>query len=260
MTRARGQTSAQPLPNANTPVIDRYRRFTAPWFRFIKPLLDATNQNSTDITALSADLTTAQASISTEQTVRADADAALASQITTLEATLNTDILALEASVATETTARVAGDGALSSQITTLETTVNGNTASIATTQSSVNGIAAQYGVAINVNGQVVGLIRLDGGVTGSTFTVLADKFIVSNPSNAAQTAQAFVVGTVGGSATVGINGALIVDGTIAARSIFVDSLSALTANLGTVTAGRIQSADGASFWDLSTGDFQIGG
>ena len=50
--------------------------------------------------------------------------------------------------------------------------------------------------------------------------------------------------GDVNGEATVGIDGNLVVDGTILARHMEVDSLSAMTANLGTVTAGVAKSAD----------------
>lgn len=261
MARARGQTSAQPLPSANTPVIDRYRRFTQQWFRFIKPLLDATKQNSTDITALSEDLTSAQASITNEATVRATNDAALATQINTVSASLTSNVATLNASIATETTARVAGDGALASQITTLTSTVNGNTTSIQQVSAVVDGIEAQWGVSINANGRVTGLVRLDSGSTQSTFTVLADRFIVANPNTPADTLQLFTTGTLAGvSGKVGVNAFFILDGTILARHIAVDSLSAITADIGTVTAGRIQSADGASFWDLDSGEFQIGG
>lgn len=259
MARARGQTSAQPLPSANTPVIDRYRRFTQQWFRFIKPLLDATKQNSTDITALSEDLTTAQASITNEATVRATNDAALATQINAVSASLTSNVATLNASISTETTARVAGDGALASQITTLTSTVNGNTTSITQVASAVDGLEAQWGVSINANGRVTGLVRLDGGSTGSTFSVLADKFVVVHPSVNGTTIQAFIIGNINGTPTVGINGNLIVDDTILARHIDVSTLSAITANIGTVTAGLIQSADGKSYWNLTTGEFVIG-
>ena len=86
-----------------------------------------------------------------------------------------------------------------------------------------------------------------------------ADKFVIVHPSVNNTTITAFVTGLVAGVPTVGINGSLIVDGTILADAIAVNQLSALTANLGIVTAGRIQSADGSSFWDLDTGEFVIG-
>jgi hypothetical protein len=332
MPRARGATSAQPLPTANTPVITRHRRFTEPWFRFIRPLLEAVRQNSTDLKAVSEDLTSAQASITTEATVRATNDDALAQSISTVSANLNTNVASLTASITNETTARVnqdgvlaqqisavtaslntnvanlnaavtneataraaadsslasqintvsaslttnvsnlnaavtneanaraAGDGSLAQSIQSVVTVVDGNSASITQLSSSVDGVRAQWGVQINQSGRVTGLVRLDGGSTGSTFSVLADKFVVVNPTNNGQTIQAFIVGNIAGTPTVGINGNLIVDDTIQARHLDVATLSAISGNIGTVTAGLIQSANGNSFWNLTTGEFQIGG
>ena len=51
-------------------------------------------------------------------------------------------------------------------------------------------------------------------------------------------------VGDVNGEDTIGIDGNLVVDGTILAHHLEVDSLSAVAANLGTVTAGIAKSAD----------------
>ena len=50
--------------------------------------------------------------------------------------------------------------------------------------------------------------------------------------------------GDIDGDATVGIDGNLVVDGSILARHVGVDTLSAVTANLGTVTAGVAKSED----------------
>jgi len=257
----------QPLPNLNDPVVDRHRRFTPTWFRWIKPLLDTTVDLKVNLVATDAQVTANTAAITTEQTVRAGADSALASQISTVSATANSNTAAIQ----TETSARVNGDSALASQISTVSTTVSGNTTSITSLQSSVNGISAQWGVSINANGRVSGLVRLDGGTSGSTFSVLADKFIVYNPSNDGQSIQGFIIGSVNGTTTVGINGNLLVDGTILARSIVagtitgdriaagtitadrlsVSSLSAIAANVGTVTAGKLQSSDSKFVIDL---------
>ena len=50
--------------------------------------------------------------------------------------------------------------------------------------------------------------------------------------------------GYIDGEPGVGINGAVVVDGSIVARHLTVDSLSALSANLGVVTAGSINIPD----------------
>lgn len=199
-----------------------------------------------------------QAMARVEQQVRIEEDSALSTRIDTVNASL----AATNAAITTETTARVNGDAALASQITTVQTQANGNTAAVTSLQSSVDGIKARWGVAIDLNGRVVGLVQLDGQASGSTFLVVADKFIVSHPSDTGDTITPFVIGQVGGLNTVGINGNLVVDGTIIARHIAagqidaskinVATLSSIKANLGTVTAGVMQSADGKVVFDLN--------
>lgn len=245
MTAATSNTT-QPIPAQTEPFIDRYRRITTRWWPFIRQLLTATNTNSQNIAAINTDLTTVKASVTTEQVARAAADSALASSITTVE------------------------------------TSVAGANARITTTEASINGIEAHWGVDIDVgSGAVKGTVRLDAGATGTTFTVLSDKFIIANSANTAQQMQAFIAGLVAGSSTVGINGSLLVDGTILARSIAADTitsaqiaanaitaseiaagavtaskidvaaLSAITADLGTVTAGLIRDSGDTIRFDL---------
>lgn len=213
-----------------------------------------------------------RASISVEQLVRNSETVNLASQITTLSSSLATtnatvstnqttvagQISALSAQDATLAAAITAGDNAnassitaLASTVTTVQTQANGNTTSISTIQSSLNGTQARWGVVINANGQVTGLIRLDGGSTGSTFTVVADKFVVAHPSSPGTTQVVFVAGTINGVSGVGINGDVLIDGSVLARHIAVSSLSALTADLGTVTAGLIRNSAGTVLFDL---------
>lgn len=165
--------TTNPLPSILEPVIDRERRWSPIWYRWIKPLLE---------------------------TVRDTADGLI-------------------------------------------------------TVVEDVDQLNGQWGITVNVNNRVTGQIRLDGGATTSTFAVLADKFIVVHPSVNGTTIQAFIVGLVNGVSTVGINGDLIVDGTILARHIAVSSLSAITANIGTVTAGVLQNVAGTFVIDLDNGE-----
>lgn len=107
----------------------------------------------------------------------------------------------------------------------------------------SIGGVAASWGLELNINNRVVGMIRLNGTDSVSAFTVLADKFIVVHPSDDGTFIEAFIVGLVDGVPTVGINGNLIVDNTILARHIDVLTLSAISADFGTVVAGLIRDA-----------------
>ncbi len=88
---------------------------------------------ASDITALTATVDTNTASIQTESTSRADADTALASDITSLSATVDQNA----ANIATESTARADADTALASDITALTTTVGNNTTAISTEQTA---------------------------------------------------------------------------------------------------------------------------
>jgi len=152
--------------------------------------------------------------------------------------------------------------------------TVNSTSEEVTAVQADITNVESYYAVYVNSNGRIIGSVQLSKTVPAgsatptSEFGVLADRFIIVHPSSNGTTIQAFVVGSVNGFSTVGINGNLIVDGTIVANAIAagaitaaklnVGTLSAITANLGTVTAGRIQNAAGTSYWDLSTGVFQI--
>lgn len=130
-----------------------------------------------------------------------------------------------------------------------LRTTIN----AVGVVEQTVDNVRGLYGVQVNQNGRVTAAIQLDGSPAQSSFAILADKFVVVHPTVNNTTIQAFVVGTVNGVSTVGINGNLIVDGTIEAEAINANSLSAINANLGTITAGVLQSADGKMVISLNS-------
>lgn len=142
-----------------------------------------------------------------------------------------------------------------STEITTVSTTVNDLTTTVTQTQASVDGLSGQWGVAIDVNGKVIGLVRLDGGATGSTFTVLADKFIIRHPTTTTDI-QAFVVGLVNGVSTVGINGNLVVDDTILARHLSISELSELVSDAGIIVDGTLKDASNTYEFRIADGYF----
>lgn len=126
---------------------------------------------------------------------------------------------------------RVAGDHALAQSVTTLQSVVNGQTASLQQHASVLDGVKAQYFVKTDVNGRVAGFGLYNEGVR-SEFIVLADKFMVVVPGQTPKVP--FVVGPLGtsGQYGVGIDGSLVVNGTILTRhldaySVTVDKLAA---------------------------------
>ena len=166
--------------------------------------------------------TALKARIASEESARATNDNALASRATALEATVNnatTGVAATAARVATEETARASGDSALASQINTVSTTVNGNTASINTLQSSVNGLRVRYGVTLDVNGFVTGFAQNNDGATG-TFDVLASTFRVSVPGQTPRTVFGVDATGVFMSGNVRVDGNLVVAGSVSSTQL----------------------------------------
>jgi len=156
----------------------------------------------------------------------------------------------------------------IADQTTQLSTTVGEHTTSIEQHALSIDGIEGEYTIKIDANGKVAG-IGLINGPTGSEFAIRANKFYIVYPEgDGSVSIVPFVVGMVNGTSTVGINGALIVDGTILARmiaagavtadKISVSNLAAISANLGSITAGSINIGSGV-FRVYSTGQAYFG-
>ena len=130
-------------------------------------------------------------------------------------------------------------------------TTVNatfGNVNSAITTQSTaiatLNGYAAaRYSVTLDVNGYATGFSLFNGGTGISTFTIVADKFQVAYPVAGYPAVPIFTVANVNGVPAVVFRANMIGDGMITVQKMNVGSLSAITANIGEVTAGIVRGA-----------------
>jgi hypothetical protein len=190
-----------------------------------------------------------------EQIVRKTADDSLALQVNAVNASFGIS----EANVTAIMQAYSNGDTAAAIALNAVGSTVAGNMASVTALQSSVNGINARWGIAVNANGQVLGVVQLDGSASGSTFTVVANNYQVCQPSTTGgDPIQVFTIGSVAGTPQLGIRANMFLDGSIVARNLAVSTLSAITADIGTCTAGKIQSADGKFLIDLTNKVFQI--
>ncbi len=120
-----------------------------------------------------------------------------------------------------------------------LRTTIN----AVGVVEQTVDNVRGLYGVSVNQNGRVTASIKLDGSPADSSFAVLADKFIIVHPSVDATEIQAFIAGLVNGVPSVGINGDLMVDGTISGNK---------------VRTGLIESTNGVMTIDLDNGTLDI--
>lgn len=168
----------------------------------------------------------------------------------------------------------------LESQVTTNATAISDQqsafasyqievTASLGQLQSSIDlnasaiadvsgNLAAAVTLSLNVNGYVSGWQSTNNG-TSSTFTVIGSTFNVAEPGVAGGAPiNAFSVQIVNGTAKMALRGDMYADGIITANKLNVTSLSAISANIGTITAGYMQSPDGKMIIDLNNGYISV--
>lgn len=228
------------------------------------------------ITGLRSDVDGNAADLVSEQMTRANADSSLASSITAGIATAKAytqawseegaDVTENSAAFISEQIARADGDSANAEIINTVQTTVSGHTTAIETTLTSINGIQGKYSVKIDNNGYVTGfgLISTDNdGVPSSEFIILVDKFKIVTPGDSPRTP--FVIGQVDGIDTVGIDGNLVVDGSIKSPAIEADAIKAAHIDSNEIFVGMtIQSSNfvpGSQGWKINqNGNMEIYG
>lgn len=178
--------------------------------------------------------------IRVEQVVRKSENEVFVRQLESFDATLGNTQGALE----NEIIARADGDSALASSISTLSTTVGGNTAALILLAESIDGIEGRWGVAINLQGQVTGLVQLDGTASGSAFTVVADKLMVAYPGiNGGDPIPVLALEEIDDETVLALNGTLIANA-IAAGAISALELTAVFAHIGSgYVDGVLQSS-----------------
>ncbi|WP_418130082.1 DUF1983 domain-containing protein [Variovorax sp. 375MFSha3.1] len=157
------------------------------------------------------------------------------------------------AAIRNEVTARVTAVSAEADMRSSLVSRVDDMEAAVEhvsrTQVDDMGKLSAKWGVKVVAGNKVAGVLLNNDGQE-SNFTVLVDRFAVAQQAAGGVTKYPFVVGAVAGTSTVGIDGTLVVDGSILARSISVDRLSAITSRLGYVNAGQVDiSGDGVGGW-----------
>lgn len=177
-----------------------------------------------------------------------------------------------KALVDNEALARATAVSVVSGQTATNTASIGGLSTSVTTLQSTTADLSGQFfgkwqvQLQVEFGGKKVfsgfGLAQAGGGgAVTSDFVVQADRFsVVPTYSNSVSypIKPVFQVGTIGGVASVGIAGNMYVDGSIQATALSVNTLSAISANIGTVTAGLIQSSNGKMVIDLTNGSITI--
>lgn len=102
------------------------------------------------------------------------------------------------------------------------------------TTADAITGIRGEYSIKIDSGGRVVGFGLLatqePGGPPDSIFAVVADKFAIAYPGQ--ETKYPFMVGMVNGQSTIGVNGNMIIDGTLVVKAANIENASITTLKL----------------------------
>ena len=104
----------------------------------------------------------------------------------------------------------------------------------------------ARHTLTLDVNGHVSGTESVNDGAV-SSFTILADKFLVARPDNQGNPVAMFGATTLNGVTTVGINGDLIVTNSIKASAIDTRELTIKDANGHVILSAGTQIVGGAN-------------
>lgn len=178
-------------------------------------------------------------------TARTDIDGLLASSLTSLldNADTHQRVIAVE-----QTVLDIQEDNTLASQVSALSTQVDANEATIIQHTTSLNGIRGEWGVNIDVNGNIAGINLISELVDNtvgviSDFSIVADKFRIVKPGASPGTPlQPFTVDT--STNTVAIQGNLIVTGSVGTTAIANSAIT--SALIGAGAVGTLEIATGA--------------
>jgi predicted phage tail protein len=156
------------------------------------------------------------------------------------------------AAIRSEATARSNAVEAEATARNQLVSSVNSQIASVTTEMQTfvnekVGTVSSKWGIRVDAGNNVAGIQLLNDSKT-SSFIILVDKFAVALPTGAGVT-YPFIIGTVNGSPTVGINGNLVVDGTILTNALQAEAVTADKIRAKSLTAAQI--AAGAITSDL---------
>jgi hypothetical protein len=184
--------------------------------------------------ALSGSVEDAEGEITQLNTVTVDSTSALVQAHLALSASVGDaegEIVQLNTVTVNSTSALVQAHLAVSS-------TVGANTASISTQATSINGIEANYGVKVDINGRVTGF-GLNSTVATATptseFYVIADKFAVVDPASTASTP--IIPFSISGS-NITLTGNVVVNGSL----LVAGSVSTLQMDDNAITSAKIST------------------
>lgn len=201
---------------------------------------------NTRIDSLSSVVNGNTAAISTEATTRANNDTAIANSVTALTTTVDNNT----AAISDEAVARSAVDSALADSINSVSARLNAGgdvkeaiVSAQSTATASLNSVNAKYTLKVQAGNFIAGIaLSADSGGGESAVAILCDKFAVAIPSAVPGSPVYYplIVGNVNGASQVGINGNMVVDGSLLARHIAAQQITTEKIMVGAVTAVSI--------------------
>ncbi len=214
----------------------------------LQSLTTAQTAQGQQLTALSATVGNNHSSVLSSLQTLTDAQTSQAGQLTALSSTVDGNQSNVQASLQALSSTQSSQAG----ELTALSATVGGHTSSItqqAQALVTLDGrFSASVGLRLDVNGRVSGWVANNNG-SQSDFVILGDRFALAR-QGVGGLSYPFVVGQVNGVATAAVNGNLLVDGSVRANSIFVDTLSAITGRMGYLSSGQLDiTSDGGNGW-----------
>lgn len=136
-------------------------------------------------------------------------------------------VVEVQAEVENEALLRVNADQALAADINTVQTNLNGTNATVSQQASAISTLEGNAAATL--------AFRTKAGTAGAQLELIS----ASDPTGNTSIARIDATN-------------IILNGTVSAPMMNVDSLSAITSDIGTVTAGRIRSADSKFVIDLN--------
>jgi YD repeat-containing protein len=215
-----------------------------------------------DIIATDANVLSSANKISTLELTVDDPTTGVSATASALAQT-NLDVSAVDGRVTTSATDISGLETTVSDPTTGLVTRVGvteGYGARIDTVDGQIVDLGAEYFVKLDVNNNVSGFGLVNNG-SSSEFKILANKFTIVDPAAPTNaSATPFVVsGGVTYMQNVVVGNTVIANDAITTDKINVTNLSAISANLGTVTAGTMKTASSGYRVEVSdAGDFPI--
>lgn len=117
---------------------------------------------------------------------------------------------------------------------------------------------AASYGVTLTVDGYATGFQLVNAGDGVSSTTFLSTNFQIAAVGPGGGAVPIFQTAFVSGVPKIALRADVYADGSITAGRLNVAQLSAITADIGTVTAGLIRSPDSKMIIDLNNSRIEI--